>query len=288
MAKLFYGFILLLMIGLVVTAQAGVGSFLYNTSLKITHPVKSVKDIAYGKKPWQTLNIYPQKNSTSAPVVIFIYGGGWHKGSKEQHHFVADALVRKGYLVVIPDYVKYPQGQFPTFIEDIAGAIAWVKNNISDYGGNPDQLFLAGHSAGAHTGALLITDNHYLREAGADVDDIKAFVGLAGPYNFTPQKPQYIKTFGRENFDKMKANPFVDGSEPPVMLIHSQGDNTVGRFNMDTFYNQLFAAGVPVEKRLYQDIGHVMTVLKVHPWFADEVDVGEDMDAFFKKHLTPE
>lgn len=288
MAKLFYGFILLLMIGLVVTAQAGVGSFLYNTSLKITHPVKSVKDIAYGKKPWQTLNIYPQKNSTSAPVVIFIYGGGWHKGSKEQHHFVADALVRKGYLVVIPDYVKYPQGQFPTFIEDIAGAIAWVKNNISDYGGNPDQLFLAGHSAGAHTGALLITDNHYLREAGADVDDIKAFVGLAGPYNFTPQKPQYIKTFGRENFDKMKANPFVDGSEPPVMLIHSQGDNTVGRFNMDTFYNQLFAAGVPVEKRLYQDIGHVMTVLKVHPWFADEVDVGADMDAFFKKHLTPE
>lgn len=288
MAKLFYGFILLLMIGLVVTAQAGVGSFLYNTSLKITHPVKSVKDIAYGKKPWQTLNIYPQKNSTSAPVVIFIYGGGWHKGSKEQHHFVADALVRKGYLVVIPDYVKYPQGQFPTFIEDIAGAIAWVKNNISDYGGNPDQLFLAGHSAGAHTGALLITDNHYLREAGADVDDIKAFVGLAGPYNFTPQKPQYIKTFGRENFDKMKANPFVDGSEPPVMLIHSQGDNTVGRFNMDTFYNQLFAAGMPVEKRLYQDIGHVMTVLKVHPWFADEVDVGEDMDAFFKKHLTPE
>lgn len=288
MAKLFYGFILLLMIGLVVTAQAGVGSFLYNTSLKITHPVKYVKDIAYGKKPWQTLNIYPQKNSTSAPVVIFIYGGGWHKGSKEQHHFVADALVRKGYLVVIPDYVKYPQGQFPTFIEDIAGAIAWVKNNISDYGGNPDQLFLAGHSAGAHTGALLITDNHYLREAGADVDDIKAFVGLAGPYNFTPQKPQYIKTFGRENFDKMKANPFVDGSEPPVMLIHSQGDNTVGRFNMDTFYNQLFAAGVPVEKRLYQDIGHVMTVLKVHPWFADEVDVGADMDAFFKKHLTPE
>lgn len=269
------------------SAHAGVGSFLYNSALKITHPIQCEKDIAYGAKEWQKLNIYPQKNKTRTPVVIFIYGGGWYKGSKEQHHFVADALVRKGYMVVIPDYIKYPDGRFPTFVEDIALAIAWVKNNIEKYGGDANKLLLAGHSAGAHTGALLVTDKHYLNKVGVGIDDIKAFVGLAGPYNFTPKKPQYIKTFGRENFDVMKANAFVEGDEPPIKLIHSMGDNTVGRFNFDTFYNQLKAAGVEVEKTLYQDIGHVMTVLKVHPWFADEVDVGEDMDVFFQKHLKP-
>lgn len=270
------------------SSHAGVGSFLYNSALKITHPIQCEKDIAYGAKEWQKLNIYPQKNKTRIPVVIFIYGGGWYKGSKEQHHFVADALVRKGYMVVIPDYIKYPDGRFPTFVEDIALAIAWVKNNIEKYGGDANKLLLAGHSAGAHTGALLVTDKHYLNKVGVGIDDIKAFVGLAGPYNFTPKKPQYIKTFGRKNFDVMKANTFVDGSEPPIKLIHSMGDNTVGRFNFDTFYNQLKAAGVQVEKTLYQDIGHVMTVLKVHPWFADEVDVGKDMDSFFKKHLNSE
>jgi len=279
--------LLILLLLLSQAGHAGVGSFLYNSAVKVTHPIQSEKNIVYGSEPWQTLNIYPQKNKIQAPVVVFIYGGGWHKGSKEQHHFVADALVRKGYLVVIPDYVKYPEGRFPSFIEDIAQAIAWVKQNISEYGGDANQLLLAGHSAGAHTGALLVTDKHYLNEVGMEIGDIKAFVGLAGPYNFTPKKSQYVETFGRDNFDVMKANPFVDGTEPPIKLIHSMGDDTVGRFNFDTFYNQLKAAGVKVEKTLYQDMGHVMTVLKVHPWFADEVDVGEDMDVFFQKHLKP-
>ena len=268
------------------TAQAGVGSFLYNSAIKVAHPIQSEKDIAYGSREWQTLNIYPQKNQTQVPVVIFIYGGGWHKGSKEQHHFVADALVRKGYMVVIPDYIKYPQGTFPSFIEDIALAIAWVKDNIADYGGNPNELLLAGHSAGAHTGALLVTDKHYLNEVGVDISEIRAFVGLAGPYNFTPQKPQYIKTFGRESFDVMKANTFVAGTEPPIKLIHSMGDNTVGRFNFDTFANQLKAAGNTVETQLYRDIGHVMTLLKIHPWFADEIDMAVVMDQFYQKALS--
>lgn len=268
------------------SVKAGVGSFLYNSAIKVAHPIKSEKDIAYGSKPWQILNIYPQSDEKEVPVVIFIYGGGWHKGSKEQHHFVADALVRKGYLVVIPDYIKYPEGTFPSFVKDSALAIAWVRNNIADYGGDPNKVVLAGHSAGAHIGALLVTDKHYLADMGVGIKDIKAFVGLAGPYNFTPQEPQYIKTFGRENFNVIKVNQFVDGSEPPIKLIHSMGDNTVGRFNFDTFYNQLKAHGVPVETKLYNDIGHVMTVLKVHPWFADEIDVGEEMDMFFKRHLN--
>lgn len=267
-------------------ASAGVGSFLFNTGIKISHPIQSEKNIAYGSEPWQKLNIYPQKDNVQAPVVIFVYGGGWRKGSKEQHHFVADALVRKGYLVVIPDYIKYPDGRFPTFVEDIALAIAWVNNNIADYGGNANQLLLAGHSAGAHSGALLVTDKRYLTQVGVEIQDIKAFVGLAGPYNFTPKKPQYIKTFGAENFDKMIVNHFVDGSEPPIKLIHSMGDNTVARFNFDTFGNQLKVAGNWVETVLYEDIGHVMTLLKIHPWFADEIDVAEVMDDFYQRVLS--
>ena len=86
-------------------SQAGVGSFLFNTSLKITHPIKVHKNLAYGTQSWQQLNVYPAKtDQEQAPVLVFVYGGAWHKGSKEQHHFVADAMVRKGYTVVIADY----------------------------------------------------------------------------------------------------------------------------------------------------------------------------------------
>jgi len=157
----------------------GPGLFVINTAIKITHRVDVVKDLSYGDQDWQKLNVYPQQEQ--APVVVFIHGGGWYKGNKDQYHFVADALVRRGYVVVLPDYIKYPQGRFPTFIEDVALAIAWVKQNIATHGGNPSQVMLVGHSAGAHTGALLATDASYLNGVGLHPQDLLGFVGLAGP-----------------------------------------------------------------------------------------------------------
>lgn len=268
-------------------AKSGVGSFLFNSALKITHPIKSIKDISYGDQEWQELNIYPQKNNQNAPVILFIYGGGWNKGSKEQYHFVADGLTRKGYLVVIPDYIKYPDGKFPTFVEDIALATSWVKENIASYGGNPEQILLAGHSAGAHTGALLVTDQRYFDDVGLTTKDLRGFVGLSGPYNFTPNEPQYIKTFGRENFETMKVNNHVEGMVPPIKLIHGKGDTTVGKFNFDTFRNKLQATNNQVTTNLLgKDIGHVDTVLKIHPWFAGDVDIAVEIDTFFKDLLN--
>lgn len=270
-------------------AHSGLGSAMLNTALKITHPIKSVKNISYGIEAWQQLNIYPQKNNKQAPVIVFIYGGGWSKGTKEQYHFVADGLTRKGFLVVLPDYIKYPEGQFPSFVEDIALATAWVKQNIASYGGDPNQVLLAGHSAGAHTGALLVTDQQYLAEVGLTTHAVIGFVGISGPYNFTPKAPQYIQTFGQQNFELMKVNNHVDGTEPPIKLIHGQGDKTVGQFNFDTFRNRLQASGHEVVTRLFShDIGHVDTVLKIHPWFAGKVDVAAEIDDFFQSLVQPQ
>ncbi|TDR22409.1 alpha/beta hydrolase [Marinicella litoralis] len=282
-------FLLLGMLALIISspAKSGVGSFLLNSALKVFHPIKSVKNISYGEQTWQKLNVYPQKNNQNAPVVFFIYGGGWSKGSKEQYHFVADGLSRLGYMVVIADYIKYPEGRYPTFIEDIALATAWVKQNIKAYGGNAEQILLAGHSAGAHTGALLVTDHQYLAAVDLSPVDFLGFVGLSGPYNFTPKAPQYIKTFGQENFESMKVNNHVQGAEPPIKLIHGRGDQTVGLFNFDTFRNKLQASGHNVITKLYdEDIGHVDTVLKIHPWFAGEVDVAVEIDVFFKSLIN--
>lgn len=253
-----------------------------NNAIKLTHRIAVEKNLSYGDKPWQQLNVYPQPGDAAAPVVLFIYGGGWHQGKKEHYHFVADALVRRGYVVVIPDYIKYPDGRFPTFVEDIALATAWVKNNINKLGGNPQQVLLAGHSAGAHTGALLVTDPAYLQAVGLNKADVMGFVGLAGPYNFTPKAKTYVKTFGPENFEVMKANTHVDGSEPPIKLLHSTGDKTVGLFNLQTFRNRLMADGVAVETVVFDDIGHAAMVLKMHPWFADEINLAEETDVFFQ------
>ena len=125
---------------------------------------QSKTDIAYGEQPWQMLDVFtPEKNhATKKPVLVFFYGGGWHDGNKEKYRFIANTFTDLGYVVVIPDYVKYPTGRFPEFIFDGAKALGWVKNNVGKYGGDTQKIVLAGHSAGAHLGALLSTDQRYL------------------------------------------------------------------------------------------------------------------------------
>jgi acetyl esterase/lipase len=267
------------------SAANGLALWPVNTSLKITHPIKAERNLRYGPLDHQQLDVYHNHPEGSAPVVVFIYGGGWHKGRKSHYHFVADALVRKGYVVVIPDYSKYPETRFPAFVEDVAQSLAWVKQHIGNHGGHPEQLFLAGHSAGAHIGALLISDASYLQQVGLEPTDISGFAGLAGPYNFTPQAPRYVDTFGRDNFARMKVNNHVNGDEPPVLLLHSRNDRVVGQFNFDTFRNQLEARGGSVQAVLFTDEGHADMVLKLHPWFAGEVDLAVHLDGFFRAQL---
>lgn len=277
-----------LLFGLLNTTQStanGLALWPVNTSLKITHPIKAERNLPYGSLDHQLLDVYHKHPTSSAPVVVFIYGGGWHKGRKSHYHFVADALVRKGYLVVIPDYSKYPQARFPAFVEDVALSLAWVKQHIGQHGGHPEQIFLAGHSAGAHIGALLISDASYLHQVGMEPNDIGGFAGLAGPYNFTPQAPRFVDTFGRQNFNRMKVNNHVNGDEPPVLLLHSRNDRVVGQFNFDTFRNQLEARGGSVQAVLFNDEGHADMVLKLHPWFAGEVDLAQHLDAFFRQQI---
>jgi pimeloyl-ACP methyl ester carboxylesterase len=121
---------------------------------------------------------------------------------------------------------------------------------------------------------------------GLSPADIKGFAGLAGPYNFTPRDPQYVATFGEANFQRMRANSHVDGSEPPVLLLHSRNDRVVGQFNFDTFRNQLAAHQVLVKGVLFNDPGHADMVLKIHPWFAGETDLAAHIDGFFRSLLN--
>lgn len=287
MKKVLFGFILFIVISLGVSLYVdsrSTGMFLINTAMKVSSSQEVSASLSYGKQKWQTLDVYPQmKGDKPAPVLVFLHGGGWHWGVKEQYYFAADAFVKLGYTVVVPDYIKFPAGRFPTFIEDGAKAVAWVKDNIAQHNGDPENIFITGHSAGAHSAALLVTDKSYLAEEGLSITDVRGFAGIAGPYNFTPEWPQYVETFGTANYQRMKASSHVDGDEPPMLLIHAKGDTAVGIFNQQTLSDSLISVGSKVETILYgEDVGHIGIMMKVHPWFADNVNVAADIDQFFR------
>lgn len=243
--------------------------------------VERVTDIAYGSEKLQTLDIYkpPGVDNAKRPVLVFFYGGRWTNGHKESYKFIGSRFAQQGYIVVIPDYRKYPDVKFPDFVHDGAKAMAWVHDNIDDYGGNPDDIYLAGHSAGAHIGALLAADPSYLKDRSI----IKAFAGLAGPYDFTPDEPDLEAMFGPpENYPKMRVTPYIDGKQPPMLLLWGAKDTDVGQFNMDKLAAAIDDKGGRVEKITYSDLNHIGIITALSWVSGNNAAVEDDMLAFFR------
>ena len=110
-------------------------------------------------------------------------------------------------------------------------------SHIGEYGGNKNQLWLAGHSAGGHTGALLTTDKHYLDEVHVPRSAIRGFAGLAGPYDFVPEDKDIKAVFAPAGGDAKSAMPatYIDGTQPPMLLLWGEGGQP-GRQAEHRFY----------------------------------------------------
>lgn len=212
------------------------------------------------------LDVYAMSGTTHAPVVVFFYGGSWKSGKRQWYRWLGERLAREGWLVVIPDYRKYPQVSMDGFMRDAAHAVAWVHNNASRLGGNGEQLFLMGHSAGAHIAALLATDGHWLQGEGMQAHKLAGFIGLAGPYDFLPLKEEvFRKIFGNSDEQQIKSQPvhFVDGDEPPMLLLQGKDDHTVDPRNARSLADKLQSTGETVQLRMYPDVGHVGLLLSL-------------------------
>lgn len=206
------------------------------------------------------LDIYrPASTGTPAPVVVFFYGGSWQHGRREYYRFVGRALAAQGFLVLIPDYRKAPDEVFPAFIEDAAKATAWAHRHAVDFGGDPSRLFLMGHSAGAHIAALLGTDPRYLGREGLRPLDLGGVVGLAGPYDFLPITNKRLQRVFADRSDWPASQPvnFVDGDEPPFLLLHGESDGKVGKLNSERLAARLQAQHEPVRLRILPGVGHL-------------------------------
>lgn len=215
--------------------------------------------IAYGGHERQKLDVYvPLSPAGPAPVVVFFYGGSWKYGERGQYRFVGEALASRGIVTVIPDYRLYPEVRFPAFLEDSAAAVAWVKREIAQHGGDPDRVFVAGHSAGAYNAAMLAVDPAYLKGAGLTPADLCGAVSLAGPvgldlsdYNTT--RPIFA-TAG--NPDETRPAFLVREATPPFLLIHGKADGTVYRVNSEMMEEALRKAGTPVTALYPPGLGH--------------------------------
>ena len=243
-------------------------------------------DISYGPEEWQTLDIYTPKNiELPAPVIVFFYGGRWTFGQKEQYAFSALPFVEKGYIVVIPDYAKYPDVKFPAFVDDAALATAWVHDNINTSKGDRDRLYLSGHSSGAHLAALVTADPQYLSRLDKDRSIVTAFSGLSGPYDFIPEDDDLKDMFGPpDNYKNIQVPTFIDGRQPPMQLLHGGDDTDVIQRNLDRLKDRIKDQGGKVETRIYPGVDHKEIIGALSWVWQNKAPVREDMMDFFERH----
>jgi acetyl esterase/lipase len=237
----------------------------------------------------QTLDIWASEGAAQGkrPVVIFWYGGGWAKGDRASYAFAGRALARAGFLVVIPDYRKVPDVHFPAFLDDGAEAVAWVEDNIALHQGDPARVAVMGHSAGAWQAVMLALDSKRLAAAGADPGIIKAGVGLSGPYDFHPfTSDRAIVAFSEwPRPEETQPITFARADAPPLLLVTSDGDETVRARNANNLAARLRELGAPVEVKNYGPLDHEEVVMALSVPFRSKGPVLADSVAFLKAQL---
>ncbi len=251
---------------------------------------KLADGLAYDTHPRQKLDLYaPARSGGASPVLVFFYGGAWSSGRRQDYRFAAEALATRGFIVAVPDYRLVPEVRFPTFVQDGAAAVRWVHDRAETYGGDPKRLALAGHSAGAYIAAMLALDPQWLETAGLPPAAVRAWAGLAGPYDFYPfDVPASVQAFAAYR-DPKATQPinFVRADAPATFLGAGDKDQTVQPRNSIALANALGRAGDTVQLRLYPGLDHVDILIALSKPFRAKAPVLADTCTFLMDHCGP-
>lgn len=128
----------------------------------------------------QVLDVYPQEVGEKKPVVFWIHGGGWQVGDKKDVELKPKWFTEHGFVFVSTNYRLLPEVTMRELIGDVANAVGWTHKNIEKFGGDPNRIFVMGHSAGAQLASILCTDQRYLDKVGVPFSSLRGCVPVDG------------------------------------------------------------------------------------------------------------
>jgi acetyl esterase/lipase len=279
------------------------------------HEVEASRGILYYKvvgdpDPYRhQLDVYRPKGKGPFPVLVFLHGGGWVIGSKDDYFglygygTIARRLAGHGLVVVLPNYRLSPAVRHPEHVKDVARAFAWTCRNARKYGGDPRQIFVGGHSAGGHLAALLATDDRYLKEVGRARKDVRGVIGVSGVYRLDkldfklvlagPGGAKVLRArvrplavvFGDDPEVARQASPLthVRPGLPPFLLVSAGLDYLPLRQGAREFAAALEESGCEVQTRTVPWRTHETLVFDLFRGSADPVTTGLIAD-FIRRH----
>ncbi len=188
--------------------------------------------LAYGLKARNRLDLYRTKNpKKQKPLIVFVHGGSWQHGNKRDYLFIGETFAREGYDVAVINYHLAPEHIFPAFVDDLAQAIHYLNQNKVKLNISTDNMILMGHSAGAFNVMSVVysaqSQNFKYK------DQIKAIVGLAGPYHFDyVGDPLSEHAFDHKiSYQQVMPYYFIEPNQIKHYLLVAEQDQVVERKN---------------------------------------------------------
>jgi len=223
-----------------------------------------------------SLDIYTPDSPGLHPVMIYVHGGGWQRGDKKNVGHKSDFFTEEGFMFVSVNYRLSPEVMYPLHVQDVADAAAWVAQNAGQYRGDPDRIFIMGHSAGAHLVSLLGADEKYMENSGYSLEILKGVISLDTglldiPLQVETQKSslRLVKSAISNNAETWKeASPVhhVEAGKgiPPYLLVYVssrersagvQAKNMKQKFEEEGVTCEVYRAENKTHQTLNQEIG---------------------------------
>ena len=256
------------------------------------------KDLVYKETPQKTLKLdlyQPQNAQKKTPLLIFIHGGSWKSGNKDDYRRYLVDYAEKGYITATVAYRFSQEKPFPAAFDDVVCAVQWLKSNADQYHIDPEKIAVIGGSAGGHLAMMLAyhaRDSTYAGDCVGEIDaEIQAVVNLYGPVDLTTDfainHPSVKKFLGKDYSEATSqlyeaASPinFISPDDPPTLTFHGTIDQIVPVSQADLLHETLQLKQVPSEYHRLKGWPHTMDLgLKVNRYCQFH------MDAFFQKHL---
>ncbi len=214
-------------------------------------------EISHGDDPYQGISLHVPDNPNGT-VLGFVHGGGWISGYKEHMNFMAPALNAGGVILASIGYRLAPGHLFPAGVEDVADAIAWLYHNIAGNGGDPDRIFIGGHSAGGHYSALLAVRDDWQAGRGLPASVARGCLPISGVYLFgdgdgMSMRPRFLGADGNE----APASPILNlNATPPFLIAHGSEDFPHLMTQAEDMEQAYAEAGGEVERIVFEGRNH--------------------------------
>ena len=228
------------------------------------------------------LDLFIPKSSLPAPVFLFVHGGAWRAGDRGLYGPVGQRFARDGILTVIPSYRLAPKNPWPAQAEDTAAALAWTARHIAEHGGDTNQIFIGGHSAGGHLTSLVVFNDRYLKPHGLSAGLLRGVISLSGVYNLD-FGDSMASIFGRDRTVLRDASPLfgVRAPAPPFFVSYCQWDYPTLPAQAKLFYLALRKAGIEAQLFFTPKDNHIYEMISLTQ---DDDETAQAVVKFIRDH----